>query len=683
MGERTMHQHSGSSSRRGCHRVLRRARWIAVLSALALLTAACAADDGAQDTADSALGEAQAAQAEANVALADAQAAAAQASAALAAADEAQAAANLAQATAEGNQAAVEEAEAALAAAQAAADEARSQAAAAQSEADAARTAAEEAQAEAQAAAEREAAAPAPEPPAPAPEPPPPPAAPAVPEEVVLALAGPVLAINPDGPGQNNLPSVGIFFATYDSLTNWEIPADRDALYASLEGGNAGQAQPELAESWEISDDGSVYTFHLRQGVMSDAGNEMTAADVHWSLEKAIAAGTTGAFWLLVAGLTSMDQVEIIDDYTIRIIGLFGDKLLPSLGTGWLAIYDSAYLQENHATDEDPYANEWLNQNTAGFGPYRVLEFGPGGDEMVLEARENYWGPQPALKRVIQRSVPDANSRLQLLLAGDVAFAAELTTLGVEQAKATDGVAVSRIFTTTGAFLALTYEPPFDDPAVRAAIAQAIPYQDIIDVVFQGDAVLWDSILIPPVPGYTNEFFRGYDVEAAGAVLSGIDAPLTLAYADGLPLDEEIAILVQNSFREAGFDLAIEKQPRATFDGRKYGRTGELQFFVDVLDTPAYYDANYYGFIYGGVGGFLNWFGYANDELNAALEAVINPATMQEAALTIQRIYAEDYPIHPIAWTGLDYAHADFLTLPRALTGNGLVRIQDFEAAGG
>ena len=104
---------------------------------------------------------------------------------------------------------------------------------------------------------------------------------------------------------------------------------------------------------------------------------------------------------------------------------------------------------------------------------------------------------------------------------------------------------------------------------------------------------------------------------------------------------------------------------------------------MDVIDTPAYYDANYYGFIYGGVGGFLNWFGYANDELNAALEAVINPATMEEAARTIQRIYAEDYPIHPIAWTGLDYAHADSITLPRALTGNGLVRIQDFEAAGG
>ena len=676
-----MHQCSGTSRRVRRTRASTGVRLIAVLSGLALLMAACASDDGAADASNAAMSTAQGAASDATVAQAEAASAQAQAEAAAAAAEEAEAAAALAQATAEGNQEAVAAAERALADAQAAADEARDQAAAAQTEADEARSAAEAAAdaAQQQAAAPPEAPPPPPEPPVAAP---PAPAVSAVPDEVVLALAGPVLAINPDGPGQNNLPSVGIFFATYDSLTNWEIPADRDALYASLEDGNAGQAQPELAESWEISDDGSVYTFHLRQGVMSDFGNEMTAEDVRWSLEKSMSGFTTGAFWISLAGLVSIDQVEVIDDYTLRISGLFGDKLLPSLGSGWLVVYDSTEVRR-HATEEDPYANEWLNQNTAGFGPYRVVEFGPGGDEVTLEARENYWGPQPALRRVIQRSVPDANSRLQLLLSGDVAFAAELTTLGVEQARATEGVAVTRMPTTTGAFLALTYEPPFDDPAVRAAIAQAIPYQDIIDVVFQGEAILWDSILIPPVPGYTNEFFRGYDVAAAGAVLSGIDAPLTLAYADGLPLDEEIAILVQNSFREAGFDLNIEKQPRATFDGRKYGRTGELQFFVDVIDTPGYYDANYYGFIYGGVGGFLNWFGYENETLNAALAAMADPATADEAIRETQRIYAEDYPIHPIAWTGLDYAHADYLDLPRAITGNGLVRMQDFEAAGG
>jgi peptide/nickel transport system substrate-binding protein len=652
---------------------------------LALLAAACAADDGSADASAAALSAAQGALSDATVAQAEAAAAGAAAEAAAAAAAEAAAAADLAHATAEGNQEAVAAAEAALAEAQNAADEARDQAAAAQDEADDARAAAEAAQEQAAAAAEAEAPAAAPEPPAATPEPPPPApaAASAVPDEVVFALAGPVLAINPDGPGQNNLPSVGIFFSTYDGLTEWKVPSNAEDLFAVLEQGNAAQAFPALAESWDISDDGSVYTFHLREGVMSDFGNEMTAEDVRWSLEKSMSGFTTGAFWISLGGLKSIDQVEVVDDYTVRISGLFGDKLLPALGSGWLAIYDSAEVQK-YATEEDPYANEWLNQNAAGYGPYRVESFGPGGDEVILEARENYWDyDNIALKRVIQRSVPDANSRLQLLLSGDVAFAAELTSLGVEQAKDTDGVSVTRIPTTTGAFLALYYEPPFDDPAVRAAIAQAIPYDDIIDVVFQGDATLWDSVLIPPIPGYTNEFFRGTDIAAASAVLSELDVPLTLAYADGLPLDEEIAILVQSSFREAGFDLNIEKQPRAQFDGRKYGRTGELQFFVDLIDAPAFFDAHYFAFLFGGVGGFTNWFGYESPELEAGLAAILDPATTAEGIVEVQRVFARDYPIHPIAWTGLDYAHADYLDLPSVVTGNGLVRMQDFVAAGG
>ena len=129
-----------------------RKRWLLALLGIMLVAASCAADDGASDTAASAMAEAQSAQSDAEVALADAQAAAAKAREAQAAADTAAAAAALAQATAEGNQAAVAEAEAALAEAQAAAEQARSDAAAAESEAAAARQAAEEAEAAAAAA---------------------------------------------------------------------------------------------------------------------------------------------------------------------------------------------------------------------------------------------------------------------------------------------------------------------------------------------------------------------------------------------------------------------------------------------------------------------------------------------------------------------------------------------------
>jgi peptide/nickel transport system substrate-binding protein len=421
---------------------------------------------------------------------------------------------------------------------------------------------------------------------------------------------------------------------------------------------------------------------------MSDFGREMTAEDVKWSIEKGLTDGT-GGFWMFVGGMCvgafgclDGSGIEVIDDLTVQFtLASNEDKFLPTLGSGWLVIYDSVEVL-SHATEEDPSANEWLNQNTAGFGPYRIADFGPGGESVTLEARENYWGQQPALQTVTQRSVPDANTRLQLLLSGDAVYAAELGILALDEVRATDAVTVTEIPTTTGAFLALTFEPPFDDLAVRAAIAQAIPYDDIIDVVFRGGATAWDSLLIPPVPGYDNSGFLGTDLDAARAVLSELDASLTLSYAAGLPVDEEIAILVQSSFREAGFDIQLDKQPRADFDGRKYAKLGELQFFVDTIDVPAFFDAQYYTNLYGGPFGFSNFMNYGSDELNAALGAMLDPATKDQAVADAQAIFARDFPIYPIAWTGLDYAHADYVELNQVVTGNGLLRIQDFVAAG-
>lgn len=504
--------------------------------------------------------------------------------------------------------------------------------------------------------------------------------APEVPDEVVIAAAGPVLSINPDGPGQNNLPSVQAFFALYDGLTNFAIPKDRAELQAKLQDGNAGLAENVLAENIDVSDDGTLTTITLRQGVISNWGNEMTAEDVRWSLEKTMTAGATGAFWLLLGGLTSIDQVEIVDDYTLTInTPEPDDRLLPGLGAGWTPVYDSTKILE-HATGDDPFGNEWLNQNHAGFGPYEVVEFGPGGEEVILEARDDYWGDQPALKRVIQRSVPDVNSRLQLLLSGTAAFSNELTTLGLQQAEEAPNVEVTNMPTTTGAFLVLTMEEPWNDPAIRQAIAQAIPYQDIADTVFQGEAALWDSFLIPPIPGYTNEFFPGTDVDAARAVLEGVDQPLTLAYADGLAVDEEIAIFVQSSLQQAGLDVQLDKQPRAQFDQDKYGRSGALEFLVDVIDTPGYFDAGYYGFLYATPDGFTNFMGFQSDEIDGLLPQLADPATFDQAVVDLQRVAFEQYPIFPIAWTGLDYAHADYLELNKGVTGNGLLRIQDFVA---
>ena len=78
----------------------------------------------------------------------------------------------------------------------------------------------------------------------------------------------------------------------------------------------------------------------------------------------------------------------------------------------------------------------------------------------------------------------------------------------------------------------------------------------------------------------------------------------------------------------------------------------------------------------------MNWFGYGSADLDAAMAALIDPSTRDQALLDVQEIYADDYAIHPIAWTGLKYAHSSCLEIPKAVTGNGLINIQDFVPAG-
>ncbi|MGI9657887.1 MAG: ABC transporter substrate-binding protein [Gaiellaceae bacterium] len=529
---------------------------------------------------------------------------------------------------------------------------------------------------------------PAPEPepdPDPAPEPDPPPEPAGLPDPLIIAFNGPVTAINPDGPGQNNLPSVQAWFPCYDSVTDYQWPVDLAELESTLaSGGPAALAQPGLAESWEVSDDGMEWTFTLRSGVVSPVGNPLTSEDVRWSMEKGLTAMGTAWFILaLIGGFGSIDQFEVIDELTFKITQAAPeDRILLSMGWGWPVVYDSVLASEN-ATDDDPFANEWLNQNTAGFGAYSISGIGDGS-EVTLVANPNYWGDPPETSTIIQRAVDSGAGRLQLLLTGEAHYSAELTPLQLEEVEAADGLTVTHIDETTTAFLVLTQEPPWNDPTVRQAIARALPYDDIIQGVFRGRAQPYRSITVPFVPGHTEEFWvYDTDVEAARAVLEGMPA-LTLAYAEGLPIDEQIALVTQTALGDAGLEVNLDKQPRAPFDARKYGRTGELEFFVDNLDTAGIPAADYFFLINGGPDGLANFFNFENERLQEIIlngEARSPDAAVRDAAIREgQEIFMMYLPIIPIAWTGKDHPHIDTMQIPVGHTANALLHWSDFTA---
>src|SRR5262249_38104288 len=157
--------------------------------------------------------------------------------------------------------------------------------------------------------------------------------------------------------------------------------------------------------------------------------------------------------------------------------------------------------------------------------------------------------------RFIQQSVPEPGNRLTLLLGGQTHYAGELTPLEFQLLKKRE-FNVVRVDTTTATSLVLTYAPPWNDPKVRQAVARAIPYQDILKTVFRGFATPYKSVLLPFIPGYTDEFWK-YDTnyDAARAVLAPLNQSLQLVIVDGLPNDQQVAILIQNGLKKAGVNV--------------------------------------------------------------------------------------------------------------------------------
>jgi peptide/nickel transport system substrate-binding protein len=162
--------------------------------------------------------------------------------------------------------------------------------------------------------------------------------------------------------------------ALYDTLLRYKLEEEPDGSYVW----DGLEVAEGLAERWEV--DGATVTFHLRQGVtFNETGNPLTAEDVKYSFVRAPEVPGFGRFNSNLAGIFEPDrQIEVVDDYTIRFTFELLDGMphlltasLPSLRFPIFGIVDSEEVKA-HATEEDPWGHEWLRENPAGSGPYRL-----------------------------------------------------------------------------------------------------------------------------------------------------------------------------------------------------------------------------------------------------------------------------------------------------------------------
>ena len=309
---------------------------------------------------------------------------------------------------------------------------------------------------------------------------------------------------------------------------------------------------PELAESWDVSDDATTWVFNIRRGVEFHNGKTLTARDVVDSLKYHLQEGSQSPGKPLLDGVVSIAEEG---ENRVRIVLSEGNADLPYI------------LTDYHFVILPSDGGGGLDTSGVGTGPYVLKSFKPG-QSMELERNPNYFKSDRAhFDAVTFLVLNDSNARTSALLTGeiDVDSQVDAKTLGFLQRD--KRVVVDNV--PSGAHCTIPMhvtQAPFDDPDVRLALKYAIDRQDIVDKVMGGAAALGnDHPIGPSMPYYTDSEQRSYDPDKARFHLKKAgrqDLSITLAASDAaFPGALDMATLFQASAKAAGIDITLARKP--------------------------------------------------------------------------------------------------------------------------
>lgn len=363
-----------------------------------------------------------------------------------------------------------------------------------------------------------------------------------------------------------------------------------------------GNMVPYAAESWEISDDWSSITITLRPGILSPAGNELTADDVIYSYQRLEA--TQGHNWPFIQAALNIESTESVtkDDTYVYTINCGGpNALIESINAHCvLSILDSAVYQAN-ATDDDPWAVNWAGSNIAGHGPWKLTEYTPG-QSWTLERNENYFDPDAYtgnVAKVINRVVPESANRVALLQAGSVDMAMDLEAAELQSLESTPGIRVDHLPGNFLQWLGFTFDseasPQLSDVNVRQAIGYALPFADLLARPYLGQVEQMRSTVAPSYAGFdvtSAAWTREQDLEQARSLLAASEWPdgftTTLHYNLNAPGQEESAIIIKSALSEIGINVDLVQVQSADYFNLAFGGAGFPGLFIykDMAGTP-------------------------------------------------------------------------------------------------
>jgi len=426
-------------------------------------------------------------------------------------------------------------------------------------------------------------------------------------------------------------PHGSIFTAT-DRVTE-QVYSRLVSLDAAL------QPQPDLAESWEIAPEGTVYTFHLRHNIRFHDGRPLTAADVQYSFQRILdpATRSQSTFYLSRA-----QAIDAVDDFTLRITL---ETPNASLLTGLASPGHSIVPRE----DAGVVAPD-LSKTANGTGPFRLVEYVPNV-RVVLERNPNYWNPdQPYLDRIEMMPLTDDATRVSTLQQGTVDFIENLTGKFVQLLRDRSDLVLAGNQNTNIRYLGFNLtkpDVPWANRDVREAITIALDRKAIVQAAYNGEAT-------PTVAIFRPDYWAAYpapvpaaDVRRAKQLLAGA------GYPNGFPVQiitwaawtalTNIAYIVRDQLQAIGIvaDVVLRNDDELLRDSK--AKTYEMI----VSGVSGFVDPNDVLYSSFDIGLDSNSSGYDNPEVPRLLSdglATVSLADRRKAYQLLQQTLLNDNP---------------------------------------
>jgi len=333
-------------------------------------------------------------------------------------------------------------------------------------------------------------------------------------------------------------------------IANAGSAGTREVLFNIFEGlvkpDAEGNLNPAVASAYDISEDHKTYTFTLRDNVMFHNGEEVTAADVKYSIERC--ADTSGERTLLVSAYSIISNVEIVDEKTIRIH-------LTEADVDFLAYLTTAIIPKDSADEQ--------SSHPIGTGPFQYVSRSPQ-ENIIIQKFEDYWGEPAYLEQVEFKIVADTDMIVMNLKGGSIDMLQRLTASQAAEVESEFTIKEGTMNLVQALYLNNEVEP-LNDVRVRQALSYAVNITEIIQIMGDGKGTQIGSSMFPAFKKYFVEDLKDVyatDIEKAKELMAEAGYPdgftMTITVPSNYQPHIDTAQVIREQLKEIGVTANIE-----------------------------------------------------------------------------------------------------------------------------